>query len=130
MNPYNPYGVIRGMGNAGQTPQYAGIGRSDYKYNLQEWHYSVHDRGNADFGAVSYVQGGYGGTLTNPQGYQSASQAYSDQAQTSMEEQYVTGAFRGGESGNTWRLNIMRRGLGAEWRSDAYSRLSCMKMLR
>jgi hypothetical protein len=98
MNPYNPYGVLRVMGNAGQTPQYVGIGRSDYRYNQQEWHYPRHDRKNADFGAVSYVQGGYGGTLTNPQGYHSSSQVYSDRAQASMEEQYMLGAFGEGEN--------------------------------
>jgi hypothetical protein len=62
MNPQNPYGVIQGMGQAGQTPQYSAIGT--FNTNQQAWTYPSGLLGN--FTNVCYNQGGYG---EGPQGY-------------------------------------------------------------
>jgi hypothetical protein len=68
MNPQNPYGVIQGMGQAGQTPQYSAIGT--FNTNQQTWTYPSGLLGN--FTNACYSQGGYGEGHQGYHGYPSA----------------------------------------------------------
>jgi hypothetical protein len=67
MNPQNPYGVIQGMGQTGQT-QYRAIGT--FNTNQQAWTYPSGLLGN--FTNACYSQGGYGEGHQGYQGYPSA----------------------------------------------------------
>jgi hypothetical protein len=86
MNGYNPFGVLLGMGNVYNEPQFGHIGV--YDANRQTWDFpDTYSR--TSFFPAAYTAGGYGrapGALRY-RGYPSADQPYNDRDRALMEQQ-------------------------------------------
>jgi hypothetical protein len=102
MNQYNPFGVILGMGNVYNEPQYSNIGV--YDQNRQSWNFPD-AYSQTSFHNAAYRAGGYGRAPgARYRGYPPANQQYNDQEQAAMLEQLE---FDGLDNAFAWRSQTM-----------------------
>lgn len=98
---FEPYGILYGMGNTGQTPRYRSRGTRDNPQQMWQYPATMNN-----FAPWSYRAGGYATPADRYAGYHAASVPYSAQEIANMRGQLE---FGGDNGAFAWRDSMMSR---------------------